>query len=54
MAKGVLTSLYTSPGNCVPFSVRCSPVMMAKRRNWETGSRVGGRTELRPGGLFMP
>jgi hypothetical protein len=34
--------------------LRCSPVMMAKRRNWETGSRVGGRTESRPGGFLMP
>src|SRR6266403_3610978 len=34
--------------------LRCSPVMMAKRRNWETGSRVGGRTESRPGGFLKP
>jgi hypothetical protein len=34
--------------------LRCSPVMTAKRRNWETGSRVGGRTESCPGGFLMP
>ncbi len=34
--------------------LRYSPVMMVKRRNWETGSRVGGRTESRPGGFLMP
>jgi hypothetical protein len=31
--------------------LRCSGVMKAKRRNWETGSRVRGRTESCPGRL---
>ena len=31
--------------------LRCSPVVMAKRRNWETGSRVGWPHGVTPGRL---